>query len=135
MDNREVIQKINEINKKSESKLLTQVLGTLILVFFVGIPDDLYKKIFEFHLSGKDYRNNSKISRTEIKKYENSITELNLLFQKISDDKIRLIIGTLVSSIGFNRLQEFRNTIVHINKYIENYDFKIETSSTGHTLH
>lgn len=135
MDNREIIHELNTINKTAESEILRQILSSLMIGFFVGIPDNVYDKIFDLHLNIKSFQEKVQVDNFEIRKYQESINQLDNIFNKVSNEKSKLIIGVLVLSMAYKKLENLRNILAHLNQHIQTLDFRNDISSKGQTLH
>jgi len=135
MNNLEIAHELNVINNFAKGKVLKQVIGSLILGFFAGVPDDVYNKIFDFHLKIKTLPRETELDKNELAKNLIIISKLDNLFTKITDEKSKLIIGVFTLSIAYNKLTDFRNILAHLNKHIETLDFRNDISSQGMTLH
>ena len=135
MNNLEIVHELNNINKTAEGKILKQIISSLMLGFFAGIPDDVCDMIFNLHLKIKDSHKKTNLIIIENEKHLETINRLDDLFRKLSDEKSKLIIGVLTVSIGHNKLEDFRNILAHLNLHIETLDFRNDISSENMTLH
>lgn len=135
MNNRELVRELEFINLYSESKLLNQIIAMLVIGFYVGIPDDVYNDIFNLNLKTKSNQKEIKPNVAEVNKYRRSIIKIETLFHKITNDEMKLIIGTLITSIGFKKLEELKNILGRINQHVEMYNFKNDISIKDRTLH
>ncbi len=131
MNNTMIVQKLNEISKSESNQIIKQVFGSLIIGFTLGFPDELLEMLFVFN----DKKNQKELNKEKIAKNITTITKLHSLLESLVDSKSKLIIGSFIVSISFDRLPEYRNILAHLNPQLQKFAFSLDTGTGNKTIH
>lgn len=129
MDKRELIYKLSEIDERTDNQLLKEAISIFILELLNGISANAQKMLIDFQ-SSLSQRKQKYSNLKEIKKNAQIIIDLEELIKMAEDERIKLVLVALISSIVFKEIEEFKNILSSSSSQLSLY-----LPEAGKTLH